>query len=327
FNFSGTQRCCTNYRQDKGFCIPCEVGTYGDNCSGGPCPYGFYGFGCESKCNCTANQFCDRKIGCVNKTLNGKKSYHTSKMRVFRSYMYSEIYRENDPSYLHTVVAVAMAVILSVGSILAIIVFFFNERLKFLRQYLTSRIGTNYVGNDNSSRESEEPQEDYSQMTRASNNYNILSFNKRFNVVSRINDTEEGEIYDQGCVAISSQTEESEDSYVSLALRQNKVLFSANAIKEVIDGKQENAIADNTRGLRDSYITLALNPNNSSRITGNIEENTGKYANLKTQTGYSNRGDRDIYANTLPKLPLNYFVLENNKYSSNEKRSHMNDTL
>ena len=41
------------------------IGTFGDNCNGGPCPNGYYGFGCLSKCNCSSKQQCDRIKGCT----------------------------------------------------------------------------------------------------------------------------------------------------------------------------------------------------------------------------------------------------------------------
>ena len=44
------------------------IGTFGDNCSGGPCKEGYYGFGCQSKCNCSTQQECDRFTGCTNLT-------------------------------------------------------------------------------------------------------------------------------------------------------------------------------------------------------------------------------------------------------------------
>ncbi|XP_022345268.2 uncharacterized protein LOC111137866 isoform X1 [Crassostrea virginica] len=55
--------CCTNYQLTDGSCIPC-IGTFGDNCSGGPCKTGYYGFGCLSKCNCSEQQ-CDKIKGCT----------------------------------------------------------------------------------------------------------------------------------------------------------------------------------------------------------------------------------------------------------------------
>ncbi|XP_078338348.1 uncharacterized protein LOC111138447 [Crassostrea virginica] len=58
-------RCCTNYQLIDGSCTPC-IGTFGDNCSGGPCKEGYYGFGCLSKCNCSdLEQQCDRIKGCT----------------------------------------------------------------------------------------------------------------------------------------------------------------------------------------------------------------------------------------------------------------------
>ncbi|XP_062600951.1 uncharacterized protein LOC134262576 [Saccostrea cucullata] len=163
-------------------------------------------------------------------------------------------------------------------------------------------------------------------MKRASNNYNILSFN-RFNAVSRVNVTEEEEIYDQGGAVIPSQAKDSQDSYVSLALRQNHVIPSSNGIKEVICDVEEEGVSDKTYAPRDSYITLALNPSASPKTTGNTKGNTGMCSKQKTQAGYSNKNDQDIYANTLPRFPLNYYVLENDKIGSKGKKRNMNDKL
>ena len=44
------------------------IGTFGNNCSGGPCKEGYYGFGCLSKCNCLQHQQCDRFKGCTDLT-------------------------------------------------------------------------------------------------------------------------------------------------------------------------------------------------------------------------------------------------------------------
>ena len=41
------------------------IGTFGLNCSGGPCKEGYYGFGCLSKCYCSTHQQCDRIRGCI----------------------------------------------------------------------------------------------------------------------------------------------------------------------------------------------------------------------------------------------------------------------
>ncbi|XP_022345601.2 uncharacterized protein LOC111138087 [Crassostrea virginica] len=60
--------CCTNYAFIEGTCKPC-IGTFGDNCSGGPCKGDYYGFGCLSKCNCLPHQQCDRIKGCTNLTV------------------------------------------------------------------------------------------------------------------------------------------------------------------------------------------------------------------------------------------------------------------
>uniref|UniRef100_K1PL56 Uncharacterized protein n=1 Tax=Magallana gigas TaxID=29159 RepID=K1PL56_MAGGI len=40
------------------------VGSFGINCSG-RCVDGFYGFGCLSPCNCSEDQICDSRDGCM----------------------------------------------------------------------------------------------------------------------------------------------------------------------------------------------------------------------------------------------------------------------
>ncbi|XP_078338752.1 uncharacterized protein LOC144626985 [Crassostrea virginica] len=61
--------CCTNYEFKDFNCVPC-IGTFGDDCSGGPCEEGYYGFGCLHKCNCSTQQQCDRSIGCIESKAN-----------------------------------------------------------------------------------------------------------------------------------------------------------------------------------------------------------------------------------------------------------------
>ncbi|XP_078338753.1 uncharacterized protein LOC144626986 [Crassostrea virginica] len=62
--------CFTNYELKDEVCVPC-IGTFGDDCSGGPCMEGYYGFGCQSKCNCSTHHQCNRIKGCVNLTDDG----------------------------------------------------------------------------------------------------------------------------------------------------------------------------------------------------------------------------------------------------------------
>ncbi|XP_062606980.1 uncharacterized protein LOC134268757 [Saccostrea cucullata] len=62
----GVDRCCTNYREERGICIPC-IGSFGINCTGGKCVEGFFGFGCREKCNCSVHEVCDHRIGCQKK--------------------------------------------------------------------------------------------------------------------------------------------------------------------------------------------------------------------------------------------------------------------
>lgn len=50
------------------FTLQACIGSFGDNCSGGPCTEGYYGHGCRNKCNCTEQQYCNKFEGCVNNT-------------------------------------------------------------------------------------------------------------------------------------------------------------------------------------------------------------------------------------------------------------------
>lgn len=40
------------------------IGTWGIEC-GNNCAFGHYGFGCRKMCNCSYQQICDPKQGCI----------------------------------------------------------------------------------------------------------------------------------------------------------------------------------------------------------------------------------------------------------------------
>lgn len=110
---------------------------------------------------------------------------------------------------------------------------------------------------------SEESGEDYSQMTRASNNYNVLSFNRKFNAISRVNATEEEDFYDDTSAGVTcttnNGTNNGQDSYVTLALTNNHVLpIITDNIKEV---QNECQTVDNKETCEsgDTYVTLIPN--------------------------------------------------------------------
>lgn len=46
------------------------VGSWGKECRNN-CVFGRYGLGCRKRCNCTYQQICDPKQGCI-KTFEGK---------------------------------------------------------------------------------------------------------------------------------------------------------------------------------------------------------------------------------------------------------------
>lgn len=74
----GLHRCCSNFRQEGQNCIPC-VGSFGINCSG-RCVEGFFGFGCLGRCNCSEDQICDSRDGCME----GRIRQHEESTRIYR---------------------------------------------------------------------------------------------------------------------------------------------------------------------------------------------------------------------------------------------------
>ncbi|XP_061183311.1 cell death abnormality protein 1-like [Saccostrea echinata] len=66
--------CCVDFQLINGACKPC-IGRHGVNCTS-PCRFGYFGFGCQQRCNCSDRQGCDRHTGCFD-LADGKcaKSY------------------------------------------------------------------------------------------------------------------------------------------------------------------------------------------------------------------------------------------------------------
>ncbi|XP_048778581.2 uncharacterized protein LOC125682187 [Ostrea edulis] len=56
--------CCTNFYRYNGKCIPCPVGSYGDNCSL-TCSPPLYGKNCGHRCTCSPDEECNPYKGCV----------------------------------------------------------------------------------------------------------------------------------------------------------------------------------------------------------------------------------------------------------------------
>ncbi|XP_056018118.1 uncharacterized protein LOC125672761 [Ostrea edulis] len=275
-------RCCPNYRQVDTFCNPCDTGTFGHNCSEG-CVYGSYGFGCSKKCNCSRDQFCDAVTGCsYNTTADGKSN--------------------KDKEIIHKILPVLLAVIFSAGSILLIIVVLFNQRLKFLREYF-SELRTRRVSNNSATHNSDEPQEDYSQMTRASNSYNVLSFNRR-NAISTFNATEEEDVYDEGGAVVVNRNDDFQDSYVTLALQRNQRMIAVEFEKSAYSSATKTADDKDD----DSYVTLAVNDNEA---TG---DNSNGTSNSLLMTAHAESSD--TYDDTLP-FHSHYYML--NKQETNIK--------
>ncbi|XP_062596703.1 uncharacterized protein LOC134258173, partial [Saccostrea cucullata] len=230
--------------------LACEVGTFGDRCTGGPCVYGYYGFGCQSKCNCTSDQYCDRKTGCFHNSTKDPGS------AVFE-----------EKSYSSTIITVIItAAILSVISILAAIVFLYNKKLEFIRQFLTRRETTRPENAD-----SVRGQEDYSQWTRNSNSYNMLS-TRRFNVDSKMNAIDEVGVYHHVDEGIFNRHSTSQDKYDAIVLSKIPVMHMSaiDDNKENVHGKRNN-VSNNTSGISRECYSLAFNSDNSSE---SARENT-----------------------------------------------------
>ncbi|XP_062619321.1 uncharacterized protein LOC134280884 isoform X2 [Saccostrea cucullata] len=246
FFISPTEQLISKMDQEFAKIKTCEVGTYGDRCTGGPCVYGYYGFGCQSKCNCTSDQYCDRKKGCF---------YNTTKD--------PEDALLEEKSYNSTVIIVTItAAIVMVISILVAIVFLCNKKLEIIRQFLRRR-----ETNRPETAESVGAQEDYSQWTRNSNNYNMLS-NRRFNADSKVSAIDGVDVYDHVDEGIHNST--SQDMCGALVFSKNHVMVAIDGNKENIHEKR-NDVTDNTSGILRECYSLALNPDNSSE---SARENT-----------------------------------------------------
>jgi hypothetical protein len=83
-------------------------------------------------------------------------------------------------------------------------------------------------------------------MTQASNSYNVLSFNRRRNAISTLNNMDEEDVYDEGGAAVANGHQDYQDSYVTLALQRNQmtpvIKYQKNAYScatKTIDEKSE----------------------------------------------------------------------------------------
>uniref|UniRef100_A0A8W8MDU3 Uncharacterized protein n=1 Tax=Magallana gigas TaxID=29159 RepID=A0A8W8MDU3_MAGGI len=63
-SINGTKICCSGYRlnNEQNQCIPCLKGYNGILCEE-PCVFPYYGFDCQSQCNCT-EVYCNYADGC-----------------------------------------------------------------------------------------------------------------------------------------------------------------------------------------------------------------------------------------------------------------------
>lgn len=61
---TNSTRCCTGFRLINRTCTEC-IGYFGENCSV-PCPPGFYGPRCKTRCNCSVKDTCNQFVGCIS---------------------------------------------------------------------------------------------------------------------------------------------------------------------------------------------------------------------------------------------------------------------
>nr|XP_022338615.1 uncharacterized protein LOC111134100 isoform X2 [Crassostrea virginica] len=208
------------------------IGTFGDNCSGGPCKEGYYGFGCQSKCNCSTHQQCDRIKGCTNLTTENSET------------------KDEGNDNLELIPIMSAAFFLVILILTSIIVF--KRRTIFMKK--VSGLRSSRHLND-TIENSSEIAEDFSQMVRSSTNYNILSFNRRFRAISTVNAPIDEDFYDD-MASVSTAERNIHETYVKLATHKNHTL---PMIKDRGDMEvyNENRIeTQNETSENKSYFTL-----------------------------------------------------------------------
>lgn len=95
-------------------------------------------------------------------------------------------------------------------------------------------------------------------MARASNNYNVLSFNRRFRAISTVKATDEEDFYEETGVGASNGERNDQDTYVHLALNNRHVPpILKDTIAEEGCGARPNLERNDTND--NSYVTLVPN--------------------------------------------------------------------
>ena len=121
------------------------------------------------------------------------------------------------------------------------------------------------IDNNSSNENSSESEEDYSQMARASNNYNVLSFNRRFRAISTVKATDEEDFYEETGVGASNAERNDQDTYVHLALNNRHVPpILEDTIAEEGCGANPIVVRNDTND--NSYVTLVPNAYSSSAV-------------------------------------------------------------
>jgi hypothetical protein len=154
------------------------------------------------------------------------------------------------------------------------------------------------VSNNPTIHNSDEPQEDYSEITRGSNSYNVLSFNGRHNAISTLNTMDEEDVYDEGGAVIANRNHDYQDSYVTLPLQRNQMKPAARFEKNIYSTATK--VDDEKYG--DSYVILAVTQNEAA---GNNTNGNSISQLITSQTECS-----DTYDDTQPKFQSNYYKLE-----------------
>lgn len=103
-------------------------------------------------------------------------------------------------------------------------------------------------------------------MARASNNYNVLSFNRRFRAISTVKATDEEDFYEETGVGANNAERNDQDTYVHLALSNRHVPpILEDTIAEEGCGANPIVVRNDTND--NSYVTLVPNAYSSLAST------------------------------------------------------------
>ena len=70
------------------------IGTWGMNCQNN-CTFGFFGLGCRQKCECSIEQVCERRHGCIDINTTESKFHDFNRYKlVYKCLLKSRIFDE-----------------------------------------------------------------------------------------------------------------------------------------------------------------------------------------------------------------------------------------